>query len=357
MLFLSGHAHLCRRRFSAMPANKYALLRYRIIDRSIRNSSYPSKEDLRAACEEALYGSSGEHISMSTIDKDIWAMRNESELGYYAPIKFSKTYSGYFYEDPDFSIAEVPLTDDDLDAIRAAAETLYQFKEIPLFSQFDSAIEKILDRMKISAADAQKHEHEIIQFERLAGYKGSEFLQPLFSACSENTIVELTYKKFGTEEESGYKFAPYIIKEYRNRWYVIGKEVNKGGLRTFSLDRITSLYTTSEKFDRGDDFDSKRFFKHAVGITVTDEAPEEVVITFTDRIAPYIMTQPLHPSQQVEKVDGGGLRISVHVLVTVELISTILGYGQDAEVVRPAHLRSKVKKALTKCLDQYGSRG
>lgn len=336
-----------------MPANKYALLRYRIIDRCIRNSSYPSKEDLRYACEEALYGSSGEHISMSTIDKDIWAMRNEGELGYYAPIKFSKAYKGYFYEDPDFSIAEVPLTDDDLDAIRAAAETLYQFKDIPLFNQFESAIEKIMDRMKISAADAEKHEHEIIQFERLAGYKGSEFLHPLFSACSEQKVVELTYRKFGTEEEGGYRFAPYIIKEYRNRWYVIGKELSKNSLRTFSLDRITSLIPTEERFQQGGDFDSRKFFEHAVGITVTNEESEHVIIDFSPRLAPYITTQPIHPSQQVESKEDGSLRVQLDVLVTIELISTILGYGEDAEVVEPKHLRAKVKQALTNCLTRY----
>ena len=42
-----------------MPANKYALLRYRIIDRCLTNRMrpHPSKEDLRLACEEGLYGS------------------------------------------------------------------------------------------------------------------------------------------------------------------------------------------------------------------------------------------------------------------------------------------------------------
>ena len=61
-----------------MPANKYALLRYRIIDRCLTNPGkpFPTKEDLRQACEDALYGSDGEHISMSTVEKDLWAMRN-----------------------------------------------------------------------------------------------------------------------------------------------------------------------------------------------------------------------------------------------------------------------------------------
>ena len=44
-----------------MPANKYALLRYRIIDRCLthRMRPYPTKEDLRRACEEGLYGRRG----------------------------------------------------------------------------------------------------------------------------------------------------------------------------------------------------------------------------------------------------------------------------------------------------------
>ncbi len=175
-----------------MPANKFALLRYRIIDRCIRNrgsKAYPSKEDLRFACEEALYGSDGEHISMSTIDKDIWAMRNEGELGYYAPIKFSKEYGGYYYEDPEFTISEVPLNDDDLNAIQAAAETLYQFRDIPLFKQFDSAIEKIFDRMKISTSKVESKDSEVIQFERIGDYKGERVF---YNPCTNH--AQSTFK-------------------------------------------------------------------------------------------------------------------------------------------------------------------
>ena len=75
-----------------MPSNKYALFRYRIIDKLISNKykPYPSKEDLRNACEDELYGIGSERIFDSTIEKDLWAMRNESLLGYNAPIKYSK---------------------------------------------------------------------------------------------------------------------------------------------------------------------------------------------------------------------------------------------------------------------------
>jgi predicted DNA-binding transcriptional regulator YafY len=116
-----------------MPANKFALLRYRIIDRCINNTGnpYPSKENLRTSCEEALYGSDGEHISISTIEKDIWSMRNEAELGYYAPISYHRDHKGYFYEEEGYSINEIQLNEDDLDAIRFAANTLIQFRDVP----------------------------------------------------------------------------------------------------------------------------------------------------------------------------------------------------------------------------------
>ena len=50
-----------------MPANKYALLRYRIIDRCLTNPGkpFPTKEDLRQACEDALYGSDMPNASIA----------------------------------------------------------------------------------------------------------------------------------------------------------------------------------------------------------------------------------------------------------------------------------------------------
>ena len=147
-------SHLCRAHHSRsnMPANKYALLRYRIIDRCLTNKGkpFPSREDLRQACEDALFGSGGDAISLSTIDKDIWAMKNENELGYYAPIKFSKQNGGYFYEEEGYSISELSLGDEDLEAIRFATATLEQFRSIPIFKQYESAIDKIINRVNIS---------------------------------------------------------------------------------------------------------------------------------------------------------------------------------------------------------------
>src|SRR5690606_28961 len=132
-----------------MPKIKNALLRYRIIDKCIRNqfSPFPTKEILRRACEDGLYGStSGEHISDSTIEKDLFAMRMEHD----APILYSKSEKGYFYSDENFTMDEIPLNEDDVEAIKFAANILFQFKGVEMFKKFEFAIDKILDRVNIS---------------------------------------------------------------------------------------------------------------------------------------------------------------------------------------------------------------
>ena len=146
-----------------MPHIKNALIRYRIIDRCIRNKykQYPSKQELREACEEALYGSNdGANICDSTIEKDMFAMRMEHD----APIKYSKRHGGYYYEDPEFTINDIPLTEEDLSAIKFAANTLMQFRDADMFKQFGNAIDKIVDRVSISANPSDKELNNFVQF-------------------------------------------------------------------------------------------------------------------------------------------------------------------------------------------------
>ena len=97
-----------------MPVNKNALLRYKIIDRSLRNRYRRwTIEDLVDEVSDALYDMEGirKGISLRTVQNDIQIMRSD-KLGYNAPIEvYDQKY--YRYADPDYSITELPLTADD----------------------------------------------------------------------------------------------------------------------------------------------------------------------------------------------------------------------------------------------------
>jgi len=262
-----------------MPVNKYALLRYRIIDKCIRNkyNHYPSKQDLREACEEALYGLGSGRVSDSTIEKDLYAMRNEENLGFLAPIAYSKDHKGYHYEDADYSIDNITLGDEDIEAIKFATATLNQFKNIDAFKNFNFAIDKLMNRVNISDNFDDDQIGNYVQFETAAKQDGTDFLNPLLTAIKTHKTVEFEYKKFGSETTGIYQLDPYLLKEYRNRWYLIGLNRNKKSIATFGLDRIIKVCEIDDMFDVNKEFSIEKFFRNSFGITSYDSEPKKVV--------------------------------------------------------------------------------
>lgn len=338
-----------------MPANKHALIRYRIIDNKIRNKyqPYPSKEDLREACEEALYGSSGQNISMSTIEKDLRAMKEDGELAYYAPIKFSKLEKGYYYEDESFSIDEMPLNEDDLEALKFAATTLLQFKGVSLFQQFENAIDKICNRIDLNRHNQDTSLQSYIQFDAEANFKGKDYLQPLIEAIKNQQKIKIKYQSFVSEQEKNYSLDPYLLKEYKNRWYIIAYRSDIDKVVTFALDRIKKLKVEKDAFLPIEHFNPDHYFKHCFGITHLGESPEKVELHFTPLQAKYILAQKIHPTQKVLKQDENGTTIQLNVLITFELVEQILSYGSNVKVISPASLKDRIKSELQKSLDQY----
>lgn len=322
-----------------MPHIKNALLRYRIIDKCIRNKykPFPSKQDLREACEEALFGSiHGEHICDSTIEKDMFAMKMDHD----APIKYSRREKGYYYEDPDFSIDDIPLTDNDKDAIAFAAKTLMQFKNVDMFKQFGSAIDKIVDRVSISDDDDAA---QYIQFEQALSSGGNEFLAPLLEAIKNSVWVEFDYATFQTGINKRRKVTPLLLKEYRNRWYLICYDLDRSDYRTYALDRMQNLHVTTERKERPDDFDPDNFFKHSIGITSGQQLPDVILFQADPVSSKYLISQPMHHSQTIEKEMKDRTVFSLKVSVTEELIREFMSYAGQVKVLQPKSLIEEIQ--------------
>jgi predicted DNA-binding transcriptional regulator YafY len=337
-----------------MPHIKNALIRYRIIDKCIRNKyqPYPSKETLRIACEESLYGASdGNNICNSTIEKDMFAMKMEHD----APIKYSKRYGGYYYTNPDFSINDIPLNEDDLSAIRFALNTLTQFREVSLFRQFGNAIDKIVDRVSIASNPQDHILDKFVQFESAVSSGGSEHLNPLLEAVKKSFKVHFSYRSFRSDSAKNRTVLPLMLKEYRNRWYVITHDLDKKEIITYALDRLSELQLTDEVLVRPSDFNQEDYFKFAVGISTHNRSkPQKVVFKAVNIAAKYIDSQPFHSNQTRVEVDATFTTFEMTVLISEELIRAIMSYGGELHVLEPAVLREELIVRLKKMASCYG---
>ena len=132
---------------TVMPVNKNALLRYKTIDRCLRNKYRRwTLDDLVEACSDALCEMEGitRGVSVRTVQADIQMMRSD-KLGYNAPIEvYDNKY--YRYEDPDYSITDSPIADETY-ALVVKAVRMIRHKEGSSVEEIAEILEKVGERL------------------------------------------------------------------------------------------------------------------------------------------------------------------------------------------------------------------
>ena len=326
-----------------MPLNKEALIRYRVINRCLVDFRYVSKERLIRACEEALdIAPLGER----TIDQDLHDMREDARIGFFAPIKYSREKNGYYYEDPDFSIDKIPINEEELEALSFASTMLEQYKNIDIFTTFTGAVQKIVDAVNIRRLMKTESSYPFIEFESVPEMKGSEYLKAIIDAIQDKHVLNVKHKRFNSEEAYLHKVHPYLLKEYRNRWYLIGLNDDLQQIRTYSLDRVLEIVPNHGIKFKDAGFDPADYFKSTIGIIAPETKPQEVILKFSKHQGQYVITQPIHESQEIVEETDEHVTISLQVIPTYELVSMILGWGSEVEVVEPEGLRARVRSII-----------
>jgi len=335
-----------------MAQNKNALIRYKTIDKCLQNAYRKwTLVDLIDACSDALYEYEGKdtNVSKRTVQLDIQLMRSD-KLGYNAPIIcYERKY--YKYEDSDYSITNIPLTENDMNVLTETVEMLKQFKDFSLFSELGGIIQRLEDKVYTEKTKSTA----IIHLDKNEHLKGLEHLDLLYQAILKKICLKLTYQSFKARTPSDFTFHPYILKEFNNRWFLVGKKDKGESILTLALDRILNIDFDLKATYQNDDFDGDEFYQHTIGVTVLKRnKPSNVVLKIDCYNAPYVLTKPFHPSQEVlEKMPGGGVIIQLRVHQNFELERLLLGFGDGLEVLKPKGLRTRLSQKLKRAAALY----
>ena len=328
-----------------MPVSKNALIRYRTIDRCLRNHYRKwTLADLIDACSDALseYEGRDENVSRRTVQADIQMMRSD-KLGYNAPIVVRENRY-YTYEDPEYSITDVPLSSQDTELLSEAVGIL---KQLSGFSAL-SGIEDIIGRLEDHVSAARHEKRPLIWFEKNDSLVGLHHLMPLYEAISGERPVLLSYRSFRNPKASSFVFSGYVLKEFRNRWFVFGRREGQSLVVNLALDRIVSMEKApegSEYIPMGN-FNPEKWFSDMIGVTKDRTMkPQKVVFRASPKEAPYIRTKPLHRSQMVIEEDMDGYTtFQLEVIVNPELERDLLAYGCGITVLSPQSLVESIRR-------------
>lgn len=338
-----------------MPVNRNTLLRYKTIDRMLQRGRMVTLDELIEACDKAWCDVNGYgEVSRRTIQHDIQEMRYSQALGYYAPIKVvDKKF--YKYDEYGYSITQIPISSEDMAQLSEAVDLL---KQMSSFRGFDG-VEDVVNRLEDYVASMRYKVEPVILLESNERLRGLEYITDLHDAIMNQEPIEITYKSFHSPEAQTFCFSPYILKEFRNRWFVFGDrhDFTYTPLCNLALDRIEGISKApkGERYIKDREFHPSTFFKDMIGVTRNVESPLEHV-TFVASVteAPYLKTKPLHQSQiELETYPDGSVLFSIDVILNHELERDLLGYGEGITVLSPQRLVERIQRRLITAIEKY----
>ena len=184
---------------------------------------------------------------------------------------------------------------------------------------------------------------------------GEQYLKTIINAMKEGKMLEMEYQKFEDSQKFRIVIAPYCIKLFKQRWYVVAKSSNQQKPHIYALDRIQGLLQTRRNFKVPEKFDASEYFSNWFGIVHDDinYKPETIRLKVWDRQRHYLLTLPLHSSQkEVEEHEDWSV-FEYFMAPTWDLEHELLKYNDCVEVLEPASLRERMQEHICNMKDVY----
>ena len=327
---------------------KNASIREIVIDRCLQAKGGRTVPQMMKACNEALDLHGYRLVtSQNTIREDLTTISNRWHVVIESKRSGRQIY--YSYKDKDFSIFKIPLSEEDISKVYGALEVMERFKGQGGFSW----IEELSAHLRTSL-HMGKNPESYIAYDDNAQLRGMQYFAQLHEYIRAHQPIVVEYKPYVNPEALEETIHPYFLKQFNNRWFLLGYNSKYDGISNFALDRINAVHKADIKYIPNKTYDFEEFYKDVIGVSVPDAPVEEVLIEVDGRQYQYVSSKPMHPSQKlVRYTDEGNAIISLYVKPNFELQQAIISYGDRMTVLKPEHLRKEMKEIINRMHKNY----
>lgn len=182
---------------------------------------------------------------------------------------------------------------------------------------------------------------------------GTENLYGLLHAVKNHFQIKFTYHKFWEDIMTQRVVEPYALKEFKNRWYVLAKDLKDHKIKSFALDRLSDLDITRSVFKYPTDYNLEESYRYCFGIISSDQEPQEIFLSFDPFQGKYIKTLPLHQSQCIFVENEEELQVKLKLCITHDFVMELLSFGVNMKVLQPVSLAVWLKEEHQKAFLQY----
>lgn len=336
-------------KYNSMAANKLQKDRYYFLDACFRNNQKRWSLDLLLqTINDWLVSNGMQGISKRTLQDDIKYLVEVED----APIeKYKIEKANYFkYADTNFSIKETKLSKNDENNIRKAVNILRQLKGLSIADELSDTIQRLEQKVELDGELSSN----TLQFEQNIYYTGKEWFADLYEFLLHKKVLKLNYRPFEATENIILQIHPYLLKQYNQRWFLIGWCTEHKNIGTYALDRIIDARVSNEPFFMDKNFDIEVYNKYLIGVTIPkNPLPEELELIFSAKRAKYFLTKPFGEITNTKVLKSGKVKYTLKLIINNELIAAILQFGSDVEVLKPLTLRNSIIEILKKGVTNY----
>src|SRR5690554_5743338 len=174
----------------------------------------------------------------------------------------------------------------------------------------------------------EKDTHKYLSLDETSLVKNFQYFDKILEAIKNRNEISFQHTSFyhtDRSEPRTHTIKPHLLKEYQNRWYVVGETEN--GFRVFGLDRIMGLQVLDNKPFINKTEEANEKLLHTVGLNFSDYEPTRIILRFHLSQKPYLESLKLHRSQK-ELKDGleDFYTIKLFVSYNFELKQQLLKY-------------------------------
>jgi proteasome accessory factor B len=313
------------------------------IDQAIRGRQAPTCRTLAAELE----------VSRRTILRDIEFMQNT--LG--APVQYDGQRGGYVYDQPNWTMPSIRLTEGDLFAILVAQQALEAYAGTPWAKRLQIVFERIAsalpDRINISPKDIPPR----LQFDSGASaIVDPDIFDVVQKAITGNQVLRIRYYVLWRAEERRYTVHPYLLRRAQGAWYLVAQTVPGGQVPLFNLSRIRQAAPTGDTFDYdASGFNPQKYFNDTFSVMHSSEL-HHVAVEFSGIAAQLVRERRWHASQKLKELPRDRLRLEMDVSHLDDVWPWVLSWGAGAKVIAPKELAAEVAGQAAEIVRQHRAR-
>ena len=333
---------------------RHSLERIELIDQILSSGKkIPDRESFLRLVNISL-SAHGVPITLFTLDKDIKYLK-ELLIRYEVTLKYSQA-DGFHYSEPGYSYFKNSVNDNDKNLLMLANSLFNVFNGTPLKEKFSVVVNKVLAESLTGGPVIGLSEMNHLQLDSSKNNKSNQWIPTLLSSIHDQQAYEIQYKGFGKEEKKKI-ICPYVLKQFRNRWYVVAYDYTcERPFKTnlFALDGIQKMEISNKKYYTDPSFSPEDYFRYSLGVWHWhDHEPIVAVLEFSAQIE-LVLLNPLHHSQKATLSDNGKmLSVSIEVYNSPELLMIIQSYGSSVKVISPPELIDAVIGSAKKVIKLY----